>query len=71
MGQTAAWLCPQQRIQAGKPLHLRLPSLLSEPRRNRAIATLTAVTLKNSACLAARYVAFSGEVDYRKGVQRL
>jgi hypothetical protein len=33
MGQTAAWLCPQQRIQAGKPLHLRLPSLLSEPRR--------------------------------------
>jgi hypothetical protein len=48
MGQTAAWLCPQQRIQAGKPLHLRLPSLLSEPRRNRAIATLTAVTLKIS-----------------------
>jgi hypothetical protein len=58
MGQTAAWLCPQQRIQAGKPLHLRLPSLLSELRRNSAIATLTAVTLKKSACLAARTLLF-------------
>jgi hypothetical protein len=42
MGQQAAWLCPQQRIQAGKPLHLRLPSLLSEPRRNSAMAKVTA-----------------------------
>jgi hypothetical protein len=42
MGQTAASLCPQQRIQAGRPLHLRLPSLLSEPRRNSAMAKVTA-----------------------------
>src|SRR4051812_38938067 len=53
----------------GKSLHLRLPSLLSEPRRNRAIATLTAVTLKKSACLAARGRCQIGRGELSEGCQ--
>jgi hypothetical protein len=58
MAWVGGWACPDRRSRGwdrrlpgfvlsraskrGKSLHLRLPSLLSELRRNRAIATLTA-----------------------------
>jgi hypothetical protein len=52
MGQTAS-----SASRRGKSLHLRLPSLLSEPRRYRAIATLTAYAEK-SAHIAERALLF-------------